>query len=173
MPRALDKLTQAVESLNVWVGRAASWLYPVLMVVIIYNVVMRYGFGRGSIMLEELQWHLYSAAFLMGLAYTYAENDHVRVDVVYAHLTPRKQAWIDLFGCIFLLIPFAGLLTWNAWPYFIDSWHFNERSDVPSGLPARYVIKFVLFAGMLLLLLQAVVVALRKLIFLLNGHRPS
>ena len=40
------------------VGEAAAWLYPVLGLVLIVNVALRYGLGRGFIELEELQWHL-------------------------------------------------------------------------------------------------------------------
>lgn len=172
MRAALGRLIRGVESLNTWVGKAVSWLYPVLMLVIVANVTLRYGFSMGSIMLEELQWHLYAAAFLLALAYAYVDDAHVRVDVVYVQLSERKQIWIDLFGCVFLLIPFTAFLTWDAWPYFLDSLAYDERSPVPSGLPARYVIKLVLFVGLLLLLLQGVVTAIRK-VLQLTGHKPA
>lgn len=168
---ALTKLIQVVDAVNTWVGKAASWLYPILMLVIVLNVVLRYGFSLGSIMLEELQWHLYSVAFLLALAYAYVDDAHVRVDVLYLQLSERKQVWIDFLGCVFLLIPFAAFLTWDAWPYFLDSLAFDERSPVPSGLPARYVIKLILFVGLLLLLLQGIATALRKLLQL-TGHKP-
>ncbi|HZD26656.1 MAG TPA: TRAP transporter small permease subunit, partial [Alphaproteobacteria bacterium] len=113
MHSALVKLIQVVESFNTWVGKTASWLYPVLMLVIVFNVTMRYGFSLGSIMLEELQWHLFSAAFLMGLAYTFVEDAHVRVDIIYIQLSKRKRIWIDFLGSAFLLIPFAGFLSWD------------------------------------------------------------
>lgn len=165
-PAALDRLTRAIDSFNTWVGKTAAWIYPLLMLVIVFNVVLRYAFGIGSIELEEVQWHLYSAAFLLAFAYTYVDDAHVRVDVVYASLSPRKQAWIDLFGCVFLLLPFAGFLLYFSVPYFVESLVLNERSDMPSGLPARYVIKGVLCIGLLLLLVQGLSVALRNALFL-------
>lgn len=166
---ALDSLTRVVDGFSTWVGRAASWLYPVLMLVIIYNVVMRYAFSAGSIMLEEIQWHIYAAAFLLGLAYTLAEDAHVRVDVIYGQLSARRQHWIDLLGSLFLLIPFAAFLTVDAWPYFMEAWEYKERSPVPSGLPARYVIKFVMFIGFVLLLLQGISTAIKKAMALYRG----
>lgn len=171
MKSALAMFVRVVQTTNVWVGKTASWLYPVLMLVIVVNVVLRYGFSLGSIMLEELQWHLYSVGFLLCLAYAYVDDAHVRVDVLYLQLSVRKQMWIDFLGCVFLLIPFAGFLTWDAWPYFLDSLAFNERSPVPSGLPARYVIKLVLFIGLLLLLLQGIATALKKLLQLAGYER--
>src|SRR5690606_5217609 len=90
----------------------------------------------------------------------------VRVDVVYANLSPRKQAWIDLFGCLFLLLPFAGFLIYYSVPYAIEAWVLNERSEMPSGLPARYVIKGILCIGLILLFVQGISVVIRKALFL-------
>ena len=50
-------------------GNALSWIWLVLLTVIVTNVTMRYLFEMGSIELEELQWHLYAVGFLMGLSY--------------------------------------------------------------------------------------------------------
>jgi len=165
-PAALYRLSRAIDAFNTGVGKAASWLYPVLMLVIVFNVILRYAFGIGSIELEEVQWHLYSTAFLLAFAYTYVDDAHVRVDVVYAGLSPRKQAWIDLFGCLFLLLPFTGFLIYYSVPYAIEAWVLNERSEMPSGLPARYVIKGILCIGLILLFVQGISVVIRKALFL-------
>lgn len=172
-PSALDRFTRGVDAFNTRVGKASSWIYPLLMIVIVFNVILRYAFGIGSIELEEVQWHLYSAAFLLAFAYTYVDDAHVRVDVVYATLPPRKQAWIDLFGCLFLLLPFTGFLLYFSVPYFADSWALGERSDMPSGLPARYVIKGILCIGLALLFLQGISVAIQKALYLAGYRRPE
>jgi TRAP-type mannitol/chloroaromatic compound transport system permease small subunit len=152
---------QRIDALTTGVGRAASWLYPLLVVVLLVNVVARYGFGVGSIELEEFQWHLYAAAFLLGLAYTYAADEHVRVDVLAVRLGPRARLWIELLGCLLLLGPFAAIATFHAFDFFWESLQLGERSPMPSGLPARWIIKGVLFAALLLLTLQALAVAAR------------
>ena len=78
----LERLADAIDALSIRIGTAAAWLYPVLVFVLIVNVLLRYGFSRGFIELEELQWHLFAAAFLLGFAYTYAVDEHVRVDLI-------------------------------------------------------------------------------------------
>ncbi|MFN4089106.1 MAG: TRAP transporter small permease subunit [Alphaproteobacteria bacterium] len=163
---ALDRFARVIDDVNTRVGKAVSWLYPLLMIVIVFNVVLRYVFSRGSIELEEIQWHLYAAGFLLGFAYTYVDDAHVRVDFIYASMSERKKAFVDLFGCLFLLLPFAGFLVYYSVPYFLESWAFNERSEMPSGLPARYVIKGILVIGFALLFLQGVSVVIRKVLFL-------
>ena len=167
-PQALVRFAGAVDAFSVRVGQVASWLYPILMLVIVVNVILRYVFSIGSIELEEVQWHLYSMAFLLGFAYAYVDDAHVRVDVLHTRFSPRRKAQVEILGCIFLLLPFAGLLVYYSWPYFLESWAFNERSDMPSGLPARYVIKLVLVIGFAMLFAQGVAVLARKTAFLMT-----
>jgi len=158
----LASFADAVDTLSTRVGTAASWLYPALVGVLILNVVLRYGFGRGSIELEELQWHLYSAAFLLGFAYTYAVDEHVRVDLIRNRLSARTRDWIELGGALLLLAPLCAILTYHAFEFFWLSWTLGERSAMPSGLPARWVIKGILAAALALLGLQALGVAARS-----------
>ena len=171
MTHLLLRFAEAVDALSRRVGWAAAWLYPVLVAVLIVNVAMRYGLGLGSIELEELQWHLFAAAFLLAFAYTYSVDEHVRVDLLHARFSPRTRAWIELLGCLLLLLPFSAITSAYAFDFFWQSWLVSERSVMPSGLPARYVIKFVLFASVVLLALQALALTLRNGIFLLHGRR--
>lgn len=162
MSELLLRLANAIDAVSIRVGRAAAWLYPVLVAVLIVNVALRYGFSRGFIELEELQWHLYAAAFLLGFAYTYAVDEHVRVDLLRARMSPRTRHWVELLGALLLLLPFASLLAYHSWEFFVRSWEFGERSSMPSGLPARWIIKFVLLAAMTLLSVQALSAAARS-----------
>ena len=167
----LDRLARAIDAVNARVGELSNWLYPVLMLVIIANVISRYGFNRGFIEFEEIQWHLYSTAFLLGMAWTYARNEHVRVDIFHSNFGPRTKAWVELFGCIFLLLPFVLSVLWYSIPYFLDSLALNERSEMPGGLPARYVIKGILTIGLLMLSLQGIAVAIQNGLYLVGYKR--
>jgi len=144
--RMLDRLLQAI-------GQAASWIWALLMGVIILNVFMRYALGEGRIEFEELQWHLYSIGWLLGLSYCFATDDHVRVDLLHHRLALRTQAWIELFGILFLLAPFIGIVLWYAIPFISYAWQTGEVSGDPGGLPYRWMIKSVLFLGFFLLAL--------------------
>ena len=168
MRAALRAFADGVDALSIRVGHAAAWLVPILVVVLMVNVGLRYGLGRGFIELEELQWHLYAALFLLSYAYTYAVDEHVRVDLVHARLSERSRAWVELLGCLVLLFPFTVVVSLSAWDFFWSSWEIGERSPMPSGLPARWVIKFVLFFGVSLLGLQSLAVAARRGLVLLG-----
>ena len=167
----LERAANAIDTANAYLGKAASWLYPLLMAVVVANVFLRYVFDLGLIEFEEIQWHLYAAAFLLGFAWTYADDEHVRVDLLRDRLSPRAKAWIECLGCLLLLFPFTAVVTIYSIDFTWQSWVLGERSDMPSGLPARYVIKFVLTAALACLSLQALSVAFRNILFLIGAPR--
>lgn len=167
--RILNLTQHAISRMNVAIGRVFSLLLPLLMAAIVLNVTLRYGFRIGSIELEELQWHINAVVVLACLAYAYHDNVHVRVDVLHARFSARRKAVIELVGCLFLLMPFVIGIAWFAWGSFTYSLSIGEGSPMPSGLPARYLIKFVLFAGFVLLGLQGVAAICRAILTLRYG----
>ncbi len=136
------------------IGRAISWIWIALLVVIVLNVTLRYLFGEGRVEFEEIQWHLYSVGFLIGLSYAYTGDNHIRVDVLHERLSPRRKAWVELYGILLLLIPFLLLILVFSVPFVIDSFRFAEISQAPGGLPFRWLIKAMLPLGFFLLLLS-------------------
>jgi len=149
-------LSQVMDGVVSAIGKSAAWLWVVVTGIIIYAVVGRYAFGLGSVTLEEVQWHLAGAGWLLGLGYTLVTDDHVRVDVLHERFSLKGQAWIELFGLIFLLLPFLGLAVYEMVPYAYSSWQQGETSSAPAGLPHRWVLKAVLALSFVLLILAAV-----------------
>jgi len=137
------------------IGRWLSWIWLVLLAVIVLNVVLRYAFAEGRVELEELQWHLYSVGFLLGLSYALKDDAHIRVDVIHERLSPRAQAWIELYGLLLLLLPFVALVIVYGVPFVLSSWNLKEVSQAPGGLGARWAIKAVLPLAFALLALAA------------------
>ena len=78
------------------VGRAISYVWLVLLAVIVINVLMRYVLDEGRIEMEELQWHLYSVGFLLGLGYAYQADAHIRVDVLHEHFSSVSYTHLTL-----------------------------------------------------------------------------
>ncbi|MGI1670771.1 MAG: TRAP transporter small permease subunit [Neptuniibacter sp.] len=147
------KLSLMFDALIKQVGDLFSWVWIVLVGVIISNVVMRYVFHNGLIEFEEIQWHLYSLGWLMGLSYCFVADEHVRVDLIHDRMSLVTQAWVELLGMLFLLLPFIALVVIYAVPFVIYSWEVSEVSDAPGGLPYRWAIKSALLAGFGLLLI--------------------
>ncbi len=148
--------SNAVDSLITRIGNAVSWIWMVLLCVIVINVFMRYALGEGRIEFEEIQWHLYSIGFMVGLGYAVVHDAHIRVDIVHERLSPVTRAWIDLYGITLFVLPFVVLMLVYAVPFITDSFITSETSPSPGGLPYRWLIKSMLFIGFALLGLAAV-----------------
>ncbi len=149
-------ISRRIDPVLTWIGQSISWIWLLLLITIVCNVVLRYVFGEGRIELEEIQWHLYSTGFLLGIGYTFQVDGHVRVDVVHERLGPRWQAWLELYGIILCVLPFVALILIYSVPFIQTSFELGEVSMSPGGLPFRWAIKSMLFIGFFLLLLAAI-----------------
>ncbi len=164
--------SRIVDRILVTVGNAVSWLWIALLTVIVCNVVLRYALAEGRIEFEEIQWHLYSVGFMLGLGYALQADAHVRVDVLHERFRPTTQAWIDLYGLVLFVLPFVALMLIYGARFVADSFATGEVSNSPGGLPYRWAIKGVLVAGFALLGIAALsrLTRLWKFLFLGGGR---
>lgn len=140
-----------------------SILVLVMTMLIVYDVSMRALFKIGSVGIQEMEWHLFGIIFLIGAAYTFKEDGHVRVEIVYQRLGDRGREWANIAGNLIFLIPLCVLVMWAAWPFVANAFINGETSPDPGGLPFRYLIKAVIPAGFLLLLLHAVADTIKRI----------
>lgn len=164
-----------LEAIVLNVNYVAAFLWVLLVLVIVFAVTLRYVFGRGSIMLEEIQWHIYGVGFVLALSYALVVDRHVRIDVLAERLPPRGRAWIELVGLVVFLIPFCIAVILEAVPFVLRSWQLNEVSAAPDGLPYRWIPKSFIIWGFSLLLLAAIARLLRvsALLFGRPAPRPA
>ena len=150
------RLSSVLDAVVKGIGDAVSWVWVVLVAIIVVNVTMRYAFGEGRIEFEELQWHLYAVGFLIGLSYCVQNDSHIRIDIFQERFRPRTQAWIEFYGILLFLIPYTVVVLVYA-PSFIEySLRTGEVSSAPGGLPYRWGIKSVMFLAYLLILIAAI-----------------
>ncbi len=168
----LRRLADSIHMLNERIGQAASWLSTALMLLVVVDVIVRYYFNDTQAWIIELEWHLFGLIFLLGAGYAFRHDKHVRVDVFYAKFSERDKAWVNLIGGLIFLLPWAILLILVSYDYALIAYRIGEGSPDPGGLPARYLIKFAVTAGMVLLLLQGLASIIDSLL-VLKGVPPS
>ncbi len=168
-------IASIIDTINEWVGRLTYWLVLLMVLVGVWNVIGRYlgrliGQNLTSNALIEIQWYLFDIVFLLGAAYTLKHNDHVRVDLFYKDLPPRRKALVNFIGTLLFLIPFSLLVIYFSWGSIISSWQILEQSPDPGGLP-RYPIKSMIIVSFLLLIFQGVAEAIKNWA-IFNGQLP-
>lgn len=165
-------ISHVIDSTLATIGKGASWLWLLVVGVIIWAVVGRYAFGQGSVTLEEWQWHIAGAAWLLGLSYTLTTDDHVRVDVIHERLSLKAQGRIELAGILLLLLPFLAISLYEMAPYAMSSFQQGETSQSPAGLSNRWIMKSVVALSFALLILATLSRLLRVTALLFGFPRP-
>jgi TRAP-type mannitol/chloroaromatic compound transport system permease small subunit len=147
-------------------GLLASWLVLIITIAVLVSVIgnmYRMGtfvswgadlpvLGRELTMtgVSELQWHLFAVMVMLGGAYALAEDRHVRVDLVYAGLSERGRATVDILGDLLFLLPFMGFTFWLSLNFVGMAYRSGEASDY-GGLVDRYLVKSIIPIGCALL----------------------
>jgi TRAP-type mannitol/chloroaromatic compound transport system permease small subunit len=171
MTSKLRLFIKFIDTFIEWTGKTSSWLVLGLVLLICYDVAMRYLFQQGSVALQELEWHLFALIFLLGSAYTLKHDEHVRVDIIYqSHfMSDKKRALVNIFGTLFLLLPFCILILTSSWPFVENAFYYNEGSPDPGGLPYRFLLKGSLLVAFGLLILQALADLARNILTISNN----
>ena len=138
------------------VGRLASWLGLMLVLLVAFDVLARYLFAYGSVALQELEWHLLAATALIGMSYTLHRGEEVRVDILYARFRPSARRLVDLLTAA-LTLALSLIVIKLSLAYVNQSYALGEGSPDPGGLPYRFVLKALIPLGFMLLAIQAVV----------------
>ncbi|PRY20926.1 TRAP-type mannitol/chloroaromatic compound transport system permease small subunit [Aliiruegeria haliotis] len=138
------------DRLVVGISNVVAWLFPILMVAICSQVVLRAS-GMNQAWLDDLQWWLYGIAVLTGVAYAVTTNSHVRVDILFDNYKPDKQTRIEIFGLVWLFLPFV-ILCWDlTLHYAISSVAAGEGSDSPNGLHNLWILKILMNLAFILI----------------------
>ena len=167
----LARAVNAIDWINRCVGRVVAWLTLATVLICAAVVLLRYSAGMDFVWMQELYIWTHAMTFLLAAGFAYLLNAHVRVDIFYAKMGPRGKAWVDLFGVIFLLMPWLVLLGWTSWTYVTYSWQTGEISVQNNGMPAMYVLKSAILGFVGLLGLQGLAWAGRS-ILVLGGREP-
>ena len=163
MRQFLDNFNlQWIDSLNDFLCKLVSWFTLFMVLLTFLIVVLRYGFNLGWIAMQESVMYLHGIVFLLGAAHTLRVNEHVRVDIFYRRFSPKKQAKVDIFGSIFLLMPVNIFIFMVSFDYVMRAWRVLEASQEAGGLPAVFLLKSLILIFSFTMLLQGIAEVIRN-----------
>ena len=166
--KTVQSIVNFIESMNEWIGKLVSWLTLVMVIITTLIVLLRYVFDIGWVAMQESVLFMHSLVFMLGAAYTFKQDGHVRVDIFYQRFTVKTKAWVDLLGTLLLLLPVSGLIIWSSWDYILNSWEIQEGSRNSGGLPGVYLLKSCILMMATLLVLQGIATLLKSLLTILG-----
>jgi len=132
-----------IDRFVVGIANTVAWIFPILIVAIVSQVVMR-KMGHNQAWLDDGQWWLYGFAMVTGFAYAITTDNHVRVDIFHQEFSESKKAKLEVFALGWLLLPFIAIMVDILAHYAYASWTAKEGSDSPNGLHRLYILKISL-----------------------------
>jgi TRAP-type mannitol/chloroaromatic compound transport system permease small subunit len=151
----LIQISKLIDSVNDRFGGLANWMVLAACLISAGNAMSRYAFDLSSNAWLEIQWYLFAAIVMLGASHTLRMNEHVRVDIVYTHLSERGKEWLDLIGTALFLVPSMLVIAWESLPFFLSSWQVQEISGNAGGL-LRWPVKVLVPIGFTLVALQGI-----------------
>ena len=166
----MNRFLHFVDSLSVWMGKCFAWCIVVLTFATCYEVFVRYVLNAPTVWAFDMSVQMYGSLFVMAGAYALAQDAHVRGDVLYRLMSPRRQATVDLVLYIVFLLPAVFALTWYGYGFAADSWFYKE---VSWSSPARiqiYFFKSLIPVAGVLIFLQGLAESIRCIMCIRDGY---
>ena len=165
----MEKFFRIVDGLSDVVGKLASFLVVILVVSIGYDIFMRYFFAKPTSWAYDMTIMLFGGYTMLGAAYCHYHEGHVRMDLIYGTLSPKRKATIDVICYILLFFPLFIVLLYKCGEHAIWSLTSSERASASVWRPPLAPFKLTIAFGILLFLLQGIVQFLRSLMIVLKG----
>ena len=171
--KTLLNISSKLENILVGVGKLGAWLSLPLIAIIMFDIISRKFFVLGSTKLQEMEWHLHAALFLLALGYAYLKNSHVRIEVIREGFSTKLKAILEVIGVIFFILPYTGLIVWFGIDFVVRSYGMNEVSSALTGLSHRWIIKSFVPMGMAFLWLAGISVLFRNIAYLIGLYSKN
>lgn len=165
----MRRAVRLIEGISRLLGAVAAALVLVLMLLMAYEVALRYAFRAPTIWSYDVTTMAMGAIFVLSIAYALATNAHVRVDILKPLFGRRGPPLIDLVGHGLILLPLLAWLSWALWEYFYAALVSQERSGGSAWNPVVWPFRVVLLLGTLAWTLQTAAEAV-KAAFALAGR---
>ncbi len=156
-------ILRSIDSISEWSGRTIKWLCVAVVLVMCYEVTLRYVFGAPTIWVFIVSRVLGCTIVVLGAAYTLLHNKHVRVDILYSRLSPRAKAIVDVICAIVFFFPLMYVLILTSADYMLFSLSTGQIIKWTPWYPPFAPLRAVILLGFCMLALQGMAQFIRDL----------
>jgi len=169
----VKRLVVLIDYVNLKAVNCLRWLLYVLMLIIVYDVILRYVFSAPTNWSFHISYMIGGTICAMGAAYTLQIDRHVHIDILYRTFPLEKRLLINIIGMLVLFFPAMFFLTKFAWIRAINAWIILEKGSYGFWYPPIYPYRTIIAIGFTLLLIQGLAVFIRDLHYFLKKEKLS
>lgn len=165
----MKKLLSIVDSISRWSGLIARWACAALVLVLCFEVMMRYVFDNPTIWAHELSMMLGVFIACIGWSYVHLIHGHVRVDVLYSRMSPRGKAITDIVATMVFFFPLLIVLIYASIGMAWEAYIFDEVLMASFWYPPALPVRLVVVLGLSTFLLQGIAEFVRDVGLVVKG----
>jgi len=164
------QILKTIDAISKWSVKIVMLLIIPMILVTVYDVILRYFFRSPTAWAYEISWMTYAAFFILGGAYTLVEDSHISVDIFFRKFSPRMQSYLKAIFLLVLLLPFVFIILRYAIPWAWHSTLIMERTEHTLWRPYSFPVKWTLPIGFFLLALQGIADFIRNVVYAIKGE---
>ena len=165
----MKKVLKVIDSISEYTGKIFSWACVALILVLSFETIMRYVFNAPTTWAHLVGMMLGGTIVFMGFAYVHLHKGHLRIDVIYIKLSPKKRAVIDVVFALLFLFPLLGVLINTSFQWAVRSWVTGEVRIESWWYPPAAPFRTVMLVGLCIFGLQCFAQFFRDLYFLIRN----
>ncbi len=154
-----------LESLNSklskWGAYISSILFVSLVVLVMTEIIGRSFFDYSTMLADEYSGYFYLGAVFFGLAYTFNDSGHIRINIITSRLRKKTQRYIDIFAGI-LATSILSYALYYSYLFMIDSKEMDMLSEAVSETPL-WLTQIPMTVGMSLFVFASFVFTLKRI----------
>ena len=154
-----DRITNVIDGISIWSGKAVAWLIVPMFAVLVYEVIAR-KFFYPTIWANDVATMCYGAHFFIAGAYTLYLQKHIRTDFFSKNWSLKTQVRMDIAQYLLFFLPGMVMFTWLSWDFAAESWDLGE-SLMTTWRPPAYWYKSVIPLSSALILIQGIAEVLK------------
>ena len=157
------RIIEYIDGINRRVGELIKWMAVGIVCLGVFEVIMRYVFNRPTQWGYEMLLMSGAAMYALSWGYIQQQRSHVRIDIVFNHLSPKAQRHVEIIGTLVCFLPLMGFLNYMAFARMWRSWAIGEKSIETTWYPPLGPLRTAVFLGILLFTLQGIAQLIRLL----------
>ena len=146
----MNMFVRTADAVSRTCGVIAALLVIALIVLMLYDVAMRYLANAPTLWGFDVNTYLMGSAFVLSIAYGLSHDTHVRVDLLYSPRTRPRLAWVDLVGFGLLALPVLALSGFKAHVILTDYLRLSTAPGWRRGFDLGLTLLILAFAGLAL-----------------------
>ena len=123
---SLRRFCKIVDFIVMLAGKFASYLMPVLALIVASEVFSRYFLNKPTVWAFDLSLFLFGYISILGGAYAHQKRAHICVDILYVRVSPKTKRIFNLISYS-LGIFFLVLMVYLCQEKLIDAFKFGTR----------------------------------------------